>query len=115
MNDRNLNRIRDALYAARAIFEWVPLYDRDHIEKHLIVESGYVRQFEIIGESLRIVRDSDEGIERQLPDIHEWISLRHHLIHEYRDVDLDLLWRYATVDIPKLILQLESILENQRG
>lgn len=111
MNDRNRSRIKDALSAASTIAEWVVLYDQSKIESELIIASGYVRQFEIIGESLRIVRDSDDTIEMQFPRIHEWISLRHHLIHEYRDVDLDLLWRYATVDIPSLIPQLQSLLE----
>lgn len=112
MNDKSRSRIEDALDAATAINQWVPMYDRARIESDLMVESGYIRQFEIIGEALRIVRDADEAITEQLPDIHEWISLRHHIIHEYRDVDIDLLWRYATVDIPLLISQLESLLES---
>ena len=63
MNDRNRSRINDALFAARAIAEWVQLYDQAQIESHLIIESGYIRRFEIIGESFRIVRDVDEVIE----------------------------------------------------
>ncbi len=113
MNDRSRSRIEDALEAAKAINEWVPIYDRARIESDLMVESGYIRQFEIIGEALRSVRDADETITELFPDIHEWISLRHHIIQEYRDVDIKLLWRYATVDIPLLIGQLQSLLKTQ--
>lgn len=114
MNDRARSRIEDALHAASTINGWVAIYDRARIEVDLMVESGYIRQFEIIGEALRIVRAADESITERFPDVHEWISLRHHIIHEYRDVDIDLLWRYATVDIPLLIEQLEALL-GERG
>lgn len=75
-----------------------------------MVESAYFRQFEVIGEALRAARSADDYLENDLPQIHEWISLRHHITHEYREVDLDLLWQYASIDIPILIQLLEALL-----
>lgn len=112
MNDKVRSRLEDALIAASAIHDWVPQHSRDIVESDLLVESAYIRQFEVIGEALRVVRSVDDHIEMDFPEIHEWISLRHHLIHEYRDVDRDLLWEYASREIPILIGQLTTILGN---
>ncbi len=111
MNDRVRERLQDALFAATAIHGWVARHSRDILEEDLLVESAYIRQFEIIGEALRAARSTDEYLERDFPDIHEWVSLRHHLIHEYREVDRDLLWQYASGEIPVLIDQPETLLE----
>lgn len=111
MNDRVRSRLEDALDAARTIREWTGLHSRHQLETDLLVESAYVRQFEVIGEALRIARSTDEYLEGEFPQIHEWVSLRHHIIHEYREVDLNLLWQYATIEVPVLIHQLEALLE----
>ena len=111
MNDRVRSRLEDALEAAGIIQEWSRSHSRQQLEADLLVESAYVRQFEVIGEALRAARSADDDLETYLPQIHEWVSLRHHIIHEYREVDLDLLWQYTKVDVPTLIEQLEVLLK----
>ena len=37
----------------------------------------------------------------------------HHLIHGYDDVDDDILWNIATVDVPPLAMQLRTILQTR--
>lgn len=39
--------------------------------------------------------------------------MRHHLIHGYFDVDLDIVWDTATKDIPPLIIEIEKILKEE--
>lgn len=103
-------RLEDCLAAATAIHGWVPEHNKDAIMNDLMVESAYLLQFERIGESLRVARDLDDYLEIDFPEIHEWISLRHHLVHDYREIDFDLLWQYATVDVPQLITQLRRLI-----
>lgn len=110
MNDRVRSRLEDALEAARTIQEWSGIHSRKQLETDLLIESAYVRQFEVIGEALRAARSADDYLENDLPHIHEWVALRHHIIHEYREVDLNLLWQYATIDVPGLISQLEALI-----
>ena len=48
-----------------------------------------------------------------MPDI-DWraiVGMRHRLIHEYYDVNLDIVWSTITDDLPPLIATLERILE----
>jgi uncharacterized protein with HEPN domain len=36
------------------------------------------------------------------------IGMRHRVVHDYLDVDLDLVWEVCSVEIPRLIPQLEG-------
>ena len=36
-------------------------------------------------------------------------GIRHRIVHDYMDVDYDVLWEVATGDLPRLIAQLEEI------
>ena len=63
----------------------------------------------IIGEAAR--RLSPEA-RREFPDI-PWkllTAMRNILIHDYEDVDLDLVWQTSQVDLPPLIAKLEEYL-----
>jgi len=44
---------------------------------------------------------------------HDIIGMRHHLIHAYFDIDLDILWDSIYKDLPALVVELEKILPNQ--
>jgi uncharacterized protein with HEPN domain len=61
---------------------------------------------QMIGEAA--TRVSIEGREEH-PEI-PWsdiIKMRHKLVHDYLDVDFDVVWEVVTVDLPDLIAQLE--------
>ncbi len=40
-------------------------------------------------------------------------GIRHRIVHDYMDVDYDVLWEVATRDLPGLIAQLEKIVPAQ--
>lgn len=111
MNDRIRTRLVDALESADAIHGWSKKYSFEEISSNLLIESAFVRQFEIIGEALRVVRDIDPYFNSMLPEIDQWVGLRHRLIHDYREIDLNLLWSSSVTAIPVLIQQLEALLE----
>lgn len=67
------------------------------------------RKFEIIGEAAR--RLSPEA-RHEFPDI-PWklvTAMRNILIHDYDDVNLNLVWQTAQNDLPPLIAKLEAYL-----
>jgi len=51
------------------------------------------------------------------PDVpwKELIGLRHHLVHGYDKVNLDMIWEVVTVDLPPLIAALDVMLNPQPG
>ncbi len=63
---------------------------------------------QIIGEAARRVSTESQQLHSQIP----WkaiISMRHKVVHDYMDLNEDVVWDTATKDLPKLIDQLKKI------
>ena len=66
---------------------------------------------QVIGEAAR--RVSDEFRQRH-PDI-AWkaiVGMRHKVVHDYMDVDEDVVWQTVTQELPDLIRQLEPLVQS---
>lgn len=111
MKNRDITRLRDTLVAATRIQRWIDGRDRASLDHDDLLLSAIERQFEIIGESLRVVRSRHPAIEQDLPEIHGWVALRNIVAHQYQYVDHDVVWTACTQELPLLIGRLESILE----
>ncbi len=69
-----------------------------------------VRAIEIVGEAASKV---SEDLRRLAPEI-PWaliVSMRNRLIHAYFDIDHDILWKTATVELKALLPQLQALVE----
>ncbi|MBM3288197.1 MAG: DUF86 domain-containing protein [Candidatus Eisenbacteria bacterium] len=67
-----------------------------------------VRNLTVIGEAAnRLPRE----FKSQHPDVpwHRVVGLRHRVVHDYFDVDLDLVWAIVETELPKLADQLSDI------
>lgn len=72
-------------------------------------QAAIIRYFEIIGEA---VNNIDEEFKKTLPDI-EWRDMndfRNFLIHDYMDIDVKIVWKAMTSDIPILKQKIDQIL-----
>jgi len=67
------------------------------------------RLLEMMGEAATRLSDTTR---LQNPDIpwKEAIGLRHHLVHGYDKVNLDMIWEVLSVDLPPLIASLDKLL-----
>lgn len=73
-------------------------------------QDAVVRRLEIIGEAVKNLPSSFRNKHSKIP----WkkiAGLRDVLIHEYFGVDVDLVWKIANKDIPKLKKQIAELLE----
>ena len=104
-------RIRYILDAAREAIAFAKDRTRADLDTDRKLNLSLVRLLEIIGEAAR-------GISQEFRDSHPalpWktmIGMRDRLIHAYFDVNLDVVWRTVTEDLPPLIAQLEKIVPN---
>jgi len=75
--------------------------DHDAFINDFIVQDAVVRQLEIIGEATKRVSDEFRS---KYPDIpwSDMAGMRDVLIHDYIDVDLDIVWKTASESIPEL-------------
>ena len=73
-----------------------------------------VKAVEIIGEA---ASKTSKECHKNLPQI-PWaniIGMRNRLIHAYFDVNLDILWKTITEDLPPLTSELKEILESNNS
>jgi len=70
------------------------------------------RLVEIIGEAASRVSSVKRNAHPHIP-WKEIVGTRNRLIHGYDEVDLDVLWRIVSVELPPLVDQLEAILASE--
>ena len=73
-----------------------PLFDADDV-----LQDAIIRQVAIIGQA---VKRLSEDVKRTYPDIpwREIAGMRDILVHDYNDVDLDIVWAVVEKDLPAL-------------
>ena len=107
---RDQTYVMDILEAARRVQEGTGSVTREQFIDDWMRRSAIVWQIEIMGEATK--RLSDEYRE-QYPEI-PWramAGMREVVIHGYDIVDLKEVWRVATIEAPKLIFALETIIQ----
>lgn len=93
--------LRHILEAIEAIEEDLRGATRESLEEDRKTRSAIVRELEIIGDAASNlsseIRDAHPSVHAQ-----EMVGMRNKLIHEYFGVDLDIVWKTVTDDLPVL-------------
>ena len=78
-----------------------------------VLKRACARSFEIIGEAAARVSPETQAKHPEFPwsDV---IGMRHRVAHGYDDINFDIVWETATIDLPALLQQLEQILSNEK-
>lgn len=101
-------RLRHMLDAAREAVLIARDQTRQTLNENRTVVLALVKSVEIIGEAAGAVAKERR---ENLPQI-SWagiIGMRNRLIHAYYNINLDILWKTVTEDLPPLIAELEKI------
>ena len=80
----------------------------DDLEK----QDAVIRQLELIGEAAGRISPSTRAANDEIP-WRQITGMRHKLIHDYFVVDLDVVWKTATEDVPGLGPLLEKAIESR--
>jgi uncharacterized protein with HEPN domain len=91
----------DILEAARLAMEYVRGKTREEFLNDVQVQDAVMRRLAIIGEAARRV---SEATRQNMPELawREMVGMRNIVVHEYDDVDLDVIWDAVTRDLPPL-------------
>lgn len=81
----------------------------DAYNADLIVRRAVEREFEILGEILKRLRDNFPELHAKIPDAPQIIGFRNVIAHGYDVVSDDRVYRIATEDVPRLREVLVSI------
>jgi len=99
----------DMLLCARQIADYVAGVDRLRFLKERVLQDAVAHQVQNTGEAANRV---SVEFQRDHPEI-GWadiIGMRHRIVHDYRELDLDVLWETATADVPDLTGLLEPLI-----
>ncbi len=106
-----LGHIAEAIRRATRYVE--PLDNADALRQAEQIQDAMIRNLEIIGEAANRIMNADPGFAAAHPDL-PWIGMRgmrNKVIHEYFDVDWDVVWRTIRDDLPPLGRRIEALLE----
>jgi uncharacterized protein with HEPN domain len=105
---RDAKFLLDMLLAARDSRELAASIDKELFETELVHQLAIAKAVELIGEAARRVSEQTRAAH---PGI-DWVAivgLRHRIVHDYRNIDLDRLWKIVRDDVPALVAELERI------
>jgi len=97
------------LEAARKVTQRVQSLTRNGFDADEDVQLALAHLLQTIGEAARLVSDATR---QQTPLIpwHQITGMRHRIVHDYLNIDLNIVWDTSTHSIPPLIAQLEAAL-----
>jgi uncharacterized protein with HEPN domain len=102
-------RLRHMLDAAKEARSFIQKEERRSLEVDRKLVLALMKSIEIIGEAaVKVTVECRENFPQiPWPNI---IGMRNRLTHAYFDINLDILWKTVTEDIPDLIDELEKVL-----
>ncbi|MGF1667348.1 MAG: DUF86 domain-containing protein [Acidimicrobiia bacterium] len=108
MQQRDRDRIAHMLDAAQKAVAYAQQRTRSELEMDELLRLGLTKLVEIVGEAAKQVSESTQ---REYPEV-PWSNaarMRDRLVHHYFAIDVDILWRTVTEEMPALVHTLDGI------
>ena len=109
---RDAAALLDILPSARQALEHAAGLNFEAFVADVLRQDAVIRRIELVGEAARRVSEAGRVSHPQLPWA-QMIRMRNRIIHEYDQVDLQIVWDTLTDDLPTLIRQLERIVPTE--
>jgi uncharacterized protein with HEPN domain len=100
-------RLLHMLDAAREAVGFAAGRTRSDLDSDRMLNLSLVPLIEIVGEAAARVSPETQAK-------HPEIGMRHRIAHGYDEINFDIVWEVATVDLPPLIAQLEGALSAEQ-
>jgi uncharacterized protein with HEPN domain len=105
---RDAGYLLDILNAARGARQYLANHSYETFLSDLQCQDAVIRRLEVMGEAARRVSQETRSNFNDIP----WqpmIGIRSVMIHDYDDIDLQIVWDTVMEDLPPLIKRLESV------
>lgn len=104
-----IGHMLDTARKARSLLEGK---DRNAYDGDETLRIALAHLVQVIGEAARRISGETRKAHSQIP-WPEVVGMRHKIVHDYMDVDEDILWNVVTADLPTLIEHLEDIVPEE--
>jgi uncharacterized protein with HEPN domain len=101
-------RLLDIIDESSLVLKYVPT-SREEFDADEVVQAALTRWLQNIGEAASRLSLEMRSQYHEVP----WqniIGMRHRVVHDYFYIDLSVVWRACTTDVPALVPQVEAIL-----
>ncbi|MDO8588760.1 MAG: DUF86 domain-containing protein [Armatimonadota bacterium] len=105
---RDIESLLDILQASRYAQSFVAGKSKEEFLEDVQCHFAVVRAIEIIGEAANRISEEFQESHSELP-WRDMVNMRNRLIHVYDDVDLALVWKTVSDDIPPLTKLIEPL------
>lgn len=109
-SDKDKWRLNHIIEAIEYIGEFIVDVKKDQFFKDYEKQCAVIRQFEIIGEAANNL-SSDLLSSNPPVDWREVVSMRNVMIHDYFEVNVEVVWDTIKEDLPKLKSQIQDIID----
>ncbi len=109
---RDLDYVADILAAARLALGYVEGVGHERFLEDTMRQDAVVRELLIIGEAAKRLSGEFKARHSGVP-WRQMAGMGDLLIHAYDHVDLDEVWRVATVELPGLLLYIEPFISER--
>ena len=99
----------DILDACNLIIEFAKSVEYHDFEKDIMRQDAIIRRIEILGEATRRLSVEFKDQHKEIP-WHLLRGMRDRLIHEYDEVDIELIWDIIQNDIPELTILISPLI-----
>jgi len=112
--DSDETRVRHMLDAAQEAAQHCSAKTRGDLEGDRPLQCLLIRSLEVVGEA---ASRTSQTFREQHPDLplRRMVGIRNRLIHAYFDIDMDVVWRTVTEELPGLIDQLHAIVAEEEA
>ena len=107
---RDEDRIRHMLKAVHRIKGQLGGLTRDSLHDDDNVTDVIVYHIQIIGEAANNLSDDFCRTHSEI-DFKGWAGMRHRLVHDYAEIDYDIVWDAVSTDLPVLEKQLSALVK----
>ena len=109
-NEKDQWRLSHIMEAIENIEEFVEDIDKKHFLENFQLQAALVRMFEIIGEAANNLSPQFLAKNKEIK-WREVIGMRHAIVHDYFEVNLEVVWDTIKEDIPKLKSEISKLLK----
>ena len=109
MDKSDAARLRHMLDAAREATSFAAGRGRAELDRDRMLALALLKEIEIIGEAAGRVSEAGRTTCSEVP----WaniVGMRNRLVHGYFSIDLDIVWKTVSDELPRLISALERCL-----
>jgi len=111
MNPATRSKLIDILDSCRFIQTTCATRTFDDYQKDRMFRRAIEREFEIVGESLKRIRDDEEKVFDSIAHSSSIVGFRNRLTHGYDSIDDAIVWGIVSGHVPLLIAEAETALQ----